>query len=74
MRGLEKQIRNIAEHRDKLAKQASRMNADNPERAEIEAEVMSSHNCVCEVGGSKCGAASTAVAIGSSVVLYHSLS
>ena len=39
VRGLEKQIRNIAEHRDKLAKQASRMNADNPERAEIEAEV-----------------------------------
>jgi hypothetical protein len=39
VRGLEKQIRNIAEHRDRLAKQASRMNADNPERAEIEAEV-----------------------------------
>ena len=39
VRGLEKQIRNIAEHRDKLAKQASRMNADNPERAKIEAEV-----------------------------------
>ena len=39
VRGLEKQIRNIAEHRDKLAKQASRMNAGNPERAEIEAEV-----------------------------------
>ena len=39
VRGLEKQIRNIAEHRDKLAKQASRMNTDNPERAEIEAEV-----------------------------------
>jgi chromosome segregation ATPase len=39
VRGLEKQIRNIAEHRDELAKRASRMNADNPKRPELEAEV-----------------------------------